>query len=306
MDDTYFKYKYEKYKRKYILQKRFIQKGGIIIPKHNNFLLQTQIGGKIRKNLFSEKSVPSTYNKIIYIKKSNGPDDPAYMKFDDNDNNNLCQTMYDANDFEIIYLAYIYPVISFIQYVNPNKILIVGLGGGHIPMLIRKLFPTCKINIVELDGVVVDAAKEIGFMPDNNMNIHIGDGIQYCNTTSEKNYDCIIIDLDEKHPKLFNSLALKNLLNDDGILIINALDLMVDELHSDKIFLKTLPEYFPCIKIYKASHINYVYLCGGLRLCEKIKQPIDKNNLSTGMKKLKYLDQTITAINNMESQIIAN
>ena len=42
---------------------------------------------------------------------------------------------------------------------NPKNIMIVGLGGGTLPMALNELFPQAKIQTVEIDGAVVDVAK---------------------------------------------------------------------------------------------------------------------------------------------------
>lgn len=281
--DDFFKYKYIKYKHKYIQYKSFLQIGG---NKDNNIT-------KISTPTIT--SFPSIYNKMVHIKKSNGPNDPAYMKF--GDDKNIFQSMYDINDIDKIYLYYINAIITFTQYIYPHKILILGLGGGHIPMLIRKNFPDCHMDIVELDPVVLHAAKEIGFRPDNKMNIYITDGIFYCNTTTEKNYDCIIIDFDSKHSKKFNFRNVNDILNNDGILIINGFN-------SDSELFKNISKYFPCIKIYNYLNWNYIYLCSKSNNCDKIKQNLNNENASIALKKFKYFNDIIKTINNMESFII--
>ena len=43
---------------------------------------------------------------------------------------------------------------------DPQKILIIGLGGGTLPLALNDLFPEALIDVVEIDGVVVRVAEE--------------------------------------------------------------------------------------------------------------------------------------------------
>lgn len=49
---------------------------------------------------------------------------------------------------------------SFLCNSKPSRILIIGLGGGIWPLLIRHYFPTIKIDVVEIDQTVIDLAEE--------------------------------------------------------------------------------------------------------------------------------------------------
>ncbi|KAJ3697307.1 hypothetical protein LUZ61_001012 [Rhynchospora tenuis] len=60
------------------------------------------------------------------------------------------------------------------------KVVIVGLGAGLLPMFLHECLPFLQIEVVELDPVVVDLAKKhFGFIEDQRMKVHIGDGIKY-------------------------------------------------------------------------------------------------------------------------------
>ena len=59
----------------------------------------------------------------------------------------------------------------------PKKVLIVGLGGGAMPMFLRKLYPGLEIEVVDIDPGVVKAAKEyFGFAEDQHLKAYVGDG----------------------------------------------------------------------------------------------------------------------------------
>jgi len=77
---------------------------------------------------------------------------------------------------------------------EPNRILIVGLGGGSIPNFLHKYYPDTQIDVVDIDPLVVEVAKKyFGFREDKTLRAHVADGrafIEKC----EKPYDVIFLD----------------------------------------------------------------------------------------------------------------
>ena len=50
---------------------------------------------------------------------------------------------------------------------DPQRILMIGLGGGTLPLALNDLFPQVRIDIVEIDSAVVRIAREFfGFQTD--------------------------------------------------------------------------------------------------------------------------------------------
>ena len=43
---------------------------------------------------------------------------------------------------------------------DPNRILVLGLGGGVIPREMRHYYPDADIDVVEIDGEILNVAKE--------------------------------------------------------------------------------------------------------------------------------------------------
>eukprot|EP01018_Ginkgo_biloba_P035512 Gb_15125 [translate_table: standard] len=59
------------------------------------------------------------------------------------------------------------------------RTVIIGLGAGLLPMFLHEHMPFLKIEAVELDPVVADLARQnFGFIDDERMKLHIGDGVQ--------------------------------------------------------------------------------------------------------------------------------
>ncbi|ATB38993.1 hypothetical protein CYFUS_004432 [Cystobacter fuscus] len=76
-----------------------------------------------------------------------------------------------------------------------SRILVVGLGGGSFPMLLHRLLPRrARIDVVELNPVVVDMARRFfGVREDHRLHIHVDDGSRFM-TRQGSRYDLIFLD----------------------------------------------------------------------------------------------------------------
>jgi len=78
---------------------------------------------------------------------------------------------------------------------EPRRILVVGLGGGTLPMFLRAHYPAATIDVAEIDPEVVDVAKKFfGFVEDEHMRAHVGDGRQFIEKAAAGDYDIIFLD----------------------------------------------------------------------------------------------------------------
>ena len=78
---------------------------------------------------------------------------------------------------------------------EPRRILVVGLGGGTLPMFLRAHYPAATIDVAEIDPGVVDVAKKFfGFVEDEHLRAHVGDGRQFIEKASPGDYDIIFLD----------------------------------------------------------------------------------------------------------------
>ena len=80
---------------------------------------------------------------------------------------------------------------------RPESILVIGLGGGSIPLTFADLFPDARIDVVEIDEAVVSVAEEFFFFEETeNMTVYVDDGrpfIKRAGIRREK-YDYIVLD----------------------------------------------------------------------------------------------------------------
>lgn len=111
-----------------------------------------------------------------------------------------CQSVVRPGDPEYLELPYANVLPACLAFMGaPRRILVVGLGGGTIPSFFHHQLPDAAIDVVEIDHVVVEIAKDYcGFREDERMQVHVEDGrdfIEKCRNT----YDMIVLDGFDAH-----------------------------------------------------------------------------------------------------------
>ena len=108
------------------------------------------------------------------------------------------------------------------------RILFVGLGGGAMPMFTRQVMPRAHIDVVEIDPVIVAAAQRwFGFVPDEQLTVHTGDGRAFIEATPPGTYDLIVLDAfsDDEVPYSLTTReflrAVRASMAEDGVVISN-------------------------------------------------------------------------------------
>jgi spermidine synthase len=84
-------------------------------------------------------------------------------------------------------------------YLNPRpqRVLIIGLGGGVLPTALQQMLPGARFDVVELDAAVDRSARRyFNFKPGRNMRVTISDGRVFVKRQmrSKPNYDLVILD----------------------------------------------------------------------------------------------------------------
>lgn len=110
--------------------------------------------------------------------------------------NGVRQSLVKLDDPEYLGLAYTPVALTGLALCNeqPNRFLIIGLGGGTLPAFLRKHYPEAEIDAVDINPEVAFAAKNhLGFREDNRMHIHIADGRKFVEAVQQP-YDAIFLD----------------------------------------------------------------------------------------------------------------
>ncbi|KAL8042298.1 hypothetical protein ABFX02_09G042000 [Erythranthe guttata] len=116
--------------------------------------------------------------------------------------------------------------------------VVIGLGAGMLAMFMKNWIPNLNIEVIEIDQVVVDVAKEhFGFKEDERLRVRIADGIEFVREKADceaaRKLDILIVDADSPYKSsplscpsedfveesfLQNS---KNSLSEEGLFVIN-------------------------------------------------------------------------------------
>jgi len=115
---------------------------------------------------------------------------------------------------------------------QPQKMLVLGLGGGVIPRDMHYYLPELEIDVVEIDPAVPQIAKRFfKFRDDDNLRVHIDDGRMFIKKQLRLDpvpkYDIIILDAFNGDYIPFHLMTkefleeLKAVLADDGVVVAN-------------------------------------------------------------------------------------
>jgi spermidine synthase len=115
---------------------------------------------------------------------------------------------------------------------DPNSVLVLGQGGGVIPMDFHHYYPNALIDVVEIDGEIPAIAEAyFGFKTDERMKVFVEDGRIFIKKSllrsPDRKYDCIVLDAFNGDYIPFHLmtreflLEVKNILSDDGVVIAN-------------------------------------------------------------------------------------
>ncbi len=104
----------------------------------------------------------SAYNQVIVTEDSQGL---RTLRFQEGGARQSVVKLDDPDHLELPYTRVMPVALAFVE--RPKRVLIVGLGGGTIPTFLRKHFPETEIDVVDIDPVVVEVAREyFGFRED--------------------------------------------------------------------------------------------------------------------------------------------
>ncbi|MFM1942228.1 MAG: hypothetical protein RI897_1210 [Verrucomicrobiota bacterium] len=131
----------------------------------------------------------SDYNTIVVTQDQDGLRTLLFER------NGARQSVVKLNDPSHIELPYVRATLVSLALVpNPQRILIIGLGGGSIPTFLHHHYPNATIDVVDIDPEVVRVAKQFfGFQPDDKLHAHVADGRKFVEETTEP-YDLIFLD----------------------------------------------------------------------------------------------------------------
>jgi spermidine synthase len=87
-------------------------------------------------------------------------------------------------------------LLALIWRPEPERMLLIGLGGGRLQMILHHYLEQVTLHTVELDPVVVEVAQRFfGICQDNRQHIIVQDGREYLRgAAAHTRYDIIMLD----------------------------------------------------------------------------------------------------------------
>ena len=182
------------------------------------------------------------------------------------------QSRIDKRDLDIHLLEYTRLVFAgLLVNPEPERVLIIGIGGGIIPRTLGRHFPNCKIDVVDIDQDVVEAAERYFFFrPEGNTRVYISDGrlfvVQQIEDNPEKMYDMVILDAYNMDSIPLHMITLeflrqvKAVLDPKGVVVANILS-YTSFFHSE---LKTYRKVFNNCYVFMGRHAkNAIFVAPG-------------------------------------------
>jgi spermidine synthase len=159
------------------------------------------------------------------------------------------QSVIKPGDPEHLELPYARVVMAGLALCRePRRILVVGLGGGTLPMFLRAYYPDATIDAVDINPEVVSVAKKFfGFREDARMRGIVADGRAFIEQTKQS-YDVIFLDAfgaDSVPPSLTTQEFLRAVcraVRPDGVIVGNIWDRHSNPLYDSMV--RTYQEVF--------------------------------------------------------------
>ncbi|ALP52593.1 hypothetical protein Tel_05210 [Candidatus Tenderia electrophaga] len=145
----------------------------------------------------------------------------------------------------------------------PSKVLLLGLGGGDLVRHLHHYLPQVRLEVVELDEVIVDVCRDWFALPQSErLTVNVDDAANFVVTTRER-FDWLLVDIysDSGVPApLIDSgfyQGCYDALNHSGMLVIN---LITDDAETFKSILQRLRRQFDCntLCLSVPGHINII------------------------------------------------
>lgn len=153
-------------------------------------------------------------------------------------NGDLHSRMYTErpDDLAVTYTRY-FP-LGFVYNPDAERVLFVGGGGFSGPKYFISAYPDVRVDVVEIDPVVIEVAREHFAVPeDERLSIYNADGRRFL-LASEEQYDIIVLDAYSKSYVPFHLMTaeyyqlLDNRLSPGGVVVSNHIGSVGDAMYN--------------------------------------------------------------------------
>ena len=199
------------------------------------------------------------------------------LRFGDNPDAQSIVKVGDPDQVEFEYVQAM--LVALARGQGAQRVLIVGLGGGSLPSLLRKHYPRMTIDVVDIDPDVVAVAKKFfGFREDASMRVFVEDGRRFIEKCKQP-YDIIFLDAygPENIPYDLATkeflLAARRAVGPKGVVAGNVWSQASNSLHDA--MLRTYQEAFDDLYVIRAKDTeNEIFLA------LPRKEPLDRDDLA--------------------------
>jgi spermidine synthase len=132
---------------------------------------------------------PSPFGTVFVVDEG----DERTLRFDHPDGNRQ-STILKSNPRAVVssYVRVATAGLAFTE--GRSRALVVGLGGGAFPLLLRRCLPRMVVDVVEINPVVVDVAQRFfGVRENERLHITVEDGAEFMKREGPR-YDFILLD----------------------------------------------------------------------------------------------------------------
>ena len=154
-------------------------------------LLPAQMPVHAREEIRTLHQERSLYRNISVLEKGG----QRCMVFSRHDGRQGCMTVADPDEIALPYARAF--LSGLLLQPSPRRVLVIGLGIGTMPMVLRRYDPSIQVDVVELDPAVEDVARAyFGFRCEAGCRVHIGDGRMFVRAQGRagRRYDLIMVD----------------------------------------------------------------------------------------------------------------
>jgi spermidine synthase len=173
------------------------------------------------------------------------------------------QTVIDPKNPELLFYAYSRTALASLtmRSETPRELLLVGLGGGSMANYLERKLKSARIDIAEIDPMVVQLAeKHFSFKP-GSFGVYKQDGRQYLRK-NQKKYDLIILDAYKGDEVPFHLTTqeflelVKSRLSPDGLLAMHLWEPRINRYFESQ--LATVHQVFPQSYLFFAGDGSYL------------------------------------------------
>lgn len=115
------------------------------------------------------------------------------LHFRGNDEQSSC-LIHDPDHLEMAYLRAMAGALLLCP--TPQRVLLLGLGGGGLARYLLTALPAVRIDALELRPAVVAVARDwFGLPADRRLSVHCTDALEFIAAAPEKAWDLVLVDL---------------------------------------------------------------------------------------------------------------